>query len=503
MTNLPYKHHFAGDGIAWIQPDGPNTKPVPLGCHDIGDVDQALGDVTIYYCPDLSTVNRWNTVGSYQGAKGPVTTTFETHVADIKDELEKIFGCGSPLYLHKVRSGRRDVFARYARTYIIPTMRITNHTLTSMGSKSPEDQSPSMQSFSVSGDDKHPAFELAGQRQETAETEALNTIWSCNPDQCWDALGGARDLCEDLIAGGDALAGSASNQADVIKQEDGDGEWAADGHPFGAGYDIAALRCFPMGRSTTRWIALNGTTQALNPAQVSISDDGGVTWTQYNVGAVNGQYFMGHRSIWNKGSTIWVCTTGGYIYKSTDGGVTWAAQEEGILSGGGDLNVINGVDEYTLMACGDTDVILITNDGITWTATATVTGTGDDITACARLTKYRMWVGTSSGEMWYTHDMGGLWSERTEFAGTGTGAIADMAWVEHPVLRVFCGYFIHNSAAPVGTLFHTINGGYDWEETDLPDNDGLNAIFLCDCNSGFVVGEPESGTAFIARFAGG
>jgi len=78
-----------------------------------------------------------------------------------------------------------------------------------------------------------------------------------------------------------------------------------------------------------------------------------------------------------------------------------------------------------------------------------------------------------------------------------------MAWVRHPVLRVFCGYFIHNTAAPVGTLFHTIDGGYDWEETDLPDNDGLNALHICDCNTGFVVGEPESGTAYIARFAGG
>jgi len=45
-------HFLAGNGSLWIQPDGPNTQPQFLGCHKLGDVEQAQGDVTLLYCKD-------------------------------------------------------------------------------------------------------------------------------------------------------------------------------------------------------------------------------------------------------------------------------------------------------------------------------------------------------------------------------------------------------------------------------------------------------------------
>lgn len=501
-----FKHHMAGDGIAWVQPHGPNTEPVPLGCHDIGDVAHAQGDVTIYFCPDLTAVNRWYVAGSYQGAPGPVTTTFETHMTDIRDLLEAIMEgrCGAPLYLNKVRSGRRDVFLRYARSFVIPTMRVTNHTMTAMGARDPSNQGPTMQSFDVSGDNKYPAFELQIQRQETTETESLNTITSCNGPACWDAKAGPAYTCDHLYAGGDTLAGSASNTADVIEQTDGDGDWdalAAD--PFAAGMVIAAVRCFDVGRDTTRIIALRGTTDA-GPADIAYSDDNGATWIGVAVGATNGEYFIGHRSIYVAGPhAIWVVTDQGYIYFSSDGGESWDAQEEGILSGGGALNAIDGLDDARLISVGDSDVILFSDDGETWYASAAVTGTGDNLLSCAIVTQYRAWVTTDAGDLYFTHDGGDVWTQRAGWVGSGTGEVRDIAFVRDPIMRVHCGFMVHDSVAPLGQVLHTIDGGFNWEELDTPLNAGLNAIHVCDCNTAFVAGEAQGGTAVILKVSGG
>ena len=36
---------LAGEGAIWVQPDGPNTELMYLGCHELGDIEEPLGDV--------------------------------------------------------------------------------------------------------------------------------------------------------------------------------------------------------------------------------------------------------------------------------------------------------------------------------------------------------------------------------------------------------------------------------------------------------------------------
>jgi photosystem II stability/assembly factor-like uncharacterized protein len=62
---------------------------------------------------------------------------------------------------------------------------------------------------------------------------------------------------------------------------------------------------------------------------------------------------------------------------------------------------------------------------------------------------------------------------------------------------------ITNTAAPVGSLHATIDGGHTWQEITLPANLGLNAVKMCGVNEGFVVGNVDAGTtAHILHVSG-
>ena len=37
-------------GALWVQPDGPNTEPKFLGCHELGDLSEAEGGVELIRC---------------------------------------------------------------------------------------------------------------------------------------------------------------------------------------------------------------------------------------------------------------------------------------------------------------------------------------------------------------------------------------------------------------------------------------------------------------------
>ena len=43
----------AAMGAVWVQPDGPNTEVLYLGCHDVGDIVQPQGDVATRFCPSV------------------------------------------------------------------------------------------------------------------------------------------------------------------------------------------------------------------------------------------------------------------------------------------------------------------------------------------------------------------------------------------------------------------------------------------------------------------
>lgn len=479
---------------AWLQEDGPNTQPVFLGCHDFDDISEPLGKTTLIRCfkPDGSG---WNIIGNTQDPPDPVTVKVTTVIYETADYLEAV-RCPATLFLTGVKCGRKDLFTNWGRAFALNLATVTNKTLSGLASR--EEDGTSEQSFEF--ESRPPVHRLYGMtivRQSTTETEGLNDVVFCNAAQCASECGAAKDLCEIGAAVGDAAAGSPTNTADVLRTTNSGGTWAATAtDPFAGGEDIISIVCFDISKTVTRYLVARESVLA-TPMEVAYSDDNGATWTAVTVGAVNAQGA-------NRGGAlfaldmhhIWLVVDGGYVYFSDDGGETWDTQDAGVATAQ-DLNAVWAADAENVMAVGDTDAVIVTSDGgNTWSA-ATATGGGNNL-YCVGYNPYGIWwAGDSGAELYYSNDNATTWTQRTGWTGSGTGDIADIQFANE-----LCAFMIHNTAAPVGTILRTIDGGYTWDAMTTPSNDGLNALWVCDCNLFYAVGEPSGGTAVILKGLG-
>lgn len=147
---------------------------------------------------------------------------------------------------------------------------------------------------------------------------------------------------------------------------------------------------------------------------------------------------------------------GGYIYLLSDptAGVS-------VLSAAGattqNLLRINGADQ-TLYASGASNTILkSTNGGASWAATtSTVTGTIQALGVSNNLT---VWVGTASGQVWYTETGGEVWTQSAAFANVT--AVQDILWATAEV-----GYIAATRSGPTAVVFGTFDGGASWSEAN-------------------------------------
>jgi photosystem II stability/assembly factor-like uncharacterized protein len=191
---------------------------------------------------------------------------------------------------------------------------------------------------------------------------------------------------------------------------------------------------------------------------------------------------------------IWLVTTGGYVYHSDDGGVTWDTQEAGVITAQ-NLNCVVFLDAVTGYIGGENNTVMSSNDGgVSWTLLTGPAGqAADDIHALEVIDANTVWIGYNDGTLWWTDDAGATWTQRT-VPWTG-GAITYIEFANELV-----GFLIHNTAGPVGTVFRTIDGGYNWEAITMPTNAGLNALYVCDVNNAFVVGNVVgAATAFVGK----
>lgn len=482
-------------GAMFVQKDGPNTKPEYIGCRDLDDIAEPQGAVELIRCFLGDGSGTWKTIATTQAPPDPVTTTVTVPIEKTADWLEKV-KCPATLFINLSSCGRLDQFDNYERTFSLNLARITNKNLSQLVRR--EEDVIALQAFEFAS--TPPVLRLWSMttaRQEITSDEDLHDIAFCNDAKCADACGVAQDICEEGIIGGATSGGSPGGTSAVLDTDDGgaDGWPAAAADPFAAGEDIMSVVCFAMSPTVTRWLVVRDA-DAANPLEVAYSDDDGATWTNVNVGTVNNQEALGPDALYAIDRyNIWLVTDGGYIYFSGDAGVTWTAQSEGGITAN-DLYGVWAADESNVMAVGASDTVLFTDDGgETWTA-MTATGGGNTLqTVCWSYGFW--WTGDDGGELWYSNDDGTTWAARTQFPQYGSGAITDIMFVNE-----LCGFLTHNTAVPVGTVYRTRDGGYTWEALPYVTNTGLNALWACDCNMVYAVGDVTSGTGYVQRSIG-
>ena len=154
---------------------------------------------------------------------------------------------------------------------------------------------------------------------------------------------------------------------------------------------------------------------------------------------------------------VYFACNGGYVYKSSDitAGVT-ATGAAGSVTANNLLRI--DAEDDTIVAVGaSSTVIKSVNRGISFSVTtAAAFSTSTNIQAVAVLDKQRYWVGGANGRVVYTLDGGETWAQQG-FSGNGAGQVRDIVFANDEV-----GFILHDTAAPLGRVFSTWNGGKDW-----------------------------------------
>lgn len=477
-------------GALWIQPDGPNTKPYFLGCHDVGDLEEPGGGIELIRCfkPDGSG---WDVVGQTESPPDPVTLDITGLLFKERDYLEKV-RCPFGLYILHRSCGQANVFANYERGEILQRVRRASRTYSGLVMRE-EDASSTVAVALEAWPPLLDVDSLVVDRMTTSEVNALNGIDANLESRCYGDCGETLDQGEHAVIAADSAAGPAT--ANILFSEDEGLTWAAGAaDPFGAGLHAMAVVRFPIGRDTIRILAAEQgvvATQGL----VAYSDDDGATWTTVNIGGpAAGHGPITGRSLFALDQLhIWLATRVGYIYFSEDGGETWTAQEAGVVTVT-DYYFIHFADGFNGIAGAAADVIAVTTDGGQTWAAATATGGGGEIFCGWALDENRFWVGTDDGTLWFSNDGGTTWTQRTGWTGSATGDIKDLAFVNE-----YQGFMAYDTAAAVGKILRTIDGGYTWELLTTPTVGALNRLVAPKHNLAYAVGEASGGTGVILK----
>lgn len=469
--------YYQGAAEIYIQPYGPNTIPEYLGCGEVAGYDQPLGDVASQYC-------RGEIISSSQGAKGRATFTLSMLLGRKTDAVDRWVGRGCPgqLFLHWYCRGQKGVFAGYERGTMFTDIRATSKAMDNASLRMEDGGAPGLthRTYAVSAAEVQDYVSLTVTRKTYAGVHPLIDIAFCSTDDCGGACG-APDFLGRVGYVGPSIASSLTSGADVSITQDYGVTWtetAAD--PFADGESVGAIVCFPINAAgTKRVVVARATTDAGNPAEIAYSEDGGATWTTVNVGALVGEFFPRSMSLFNLKGTmqIWACTDAGAntgrIFYSDDGGLTWTLQLTGATD---ELNAIHFRDKDNGLCVGETNEIWFTsNGGEDWTAITGPAGQAAvNALSCGVVTRWRWFVGYADGTLFYTEDGGATWTQRTlaKPAGWVSWAAVNAIDIVDESCIWLAVHYTAAAAAPWGAFLRSIDGGYSWE--------ALNSTVACD-----------------------
>lgn len=494
---MPTQNDFfdADNAELWVQPDGPNGDVYLIPCANSDGITAPAGDPTIRMC---RTPQGWVVSHQSQGAPGMSTMTIDTYLSRVQNWLSRQVdrGCPIPVYLNH-GACLTGTFLNYDVYDLMRSGIITSKGMGG-GVRGQIDAGggaadATTRTFELNGHPGSPeVYPLQLAIREIAEAEQLNDIDFCNDPRCTGACGVLEDACIDGMITAE-MTGLAI--ADVWFTANG---WVTGGGqvgPFLADETVTAGVCFYTGRNTVRHIVARGTTSGL-AAEISYTDDAGGTWNDVLFGLATEYVIYGGSMHALDESHIWVGLDSGDIYFSDDGGATWTTQASPLASA---IYAIHFVDANYGMAVGAANVFAYTTDGgVHWTA-GTGPNAGVILTGVQVIDSNRAWICCADGDLYYTNDFGTAWTQRQ--LQTTPDALGDIFMLDE-YAGACCG-FRTVSGTEYGVIYRTFNGGRHWEEYlhdvafDSAATYGLNAVWMCDYNHIFAVGEPANSLGLI------
>lgn len=474
--------------MLWIQPDGPGGAIYPLSCADLDEIKEVETAIETLQCWNADR-SGWDTIGELISPPEKISFTITLPVEQARSLLENV-NCPFTLYWTQASCGKVDNFENVDRGEIIQHLRRSGRAFNAVAHH--KDDTATNVAIDVEAWPKLLDIDLLllG-RNAVVETMAGNDVIGNSDLSCGDDCSTPKDIGEYVEIAPDSAPAAAT--ANVLFSTNYGETFAAGAvDPFAAGLHIMAITRVQVGRTTTRIIVGREGTGAVQ-GLMAYSDNAGASWTTVNIGgaAVGHGPTFGH-GLWSFDRYhIWCASADGYIYKSIDAGLSWVAKEAGIIHAN-DNHFVHFADKTYGLVGGAAGVISISSDGgETWTAGGIPAASP---ARCGwRIDKNVCWVGLDNGALYRSVDGGLTWTLQAA-TGMPAGALRSMCWVNE-----YQGFVVHNTAAPVGSVWRTNNGGASWEALTTPANSGLNSVWAPKASLVFVVGEPNGGTCTVIK----
>lgn len=469
-------HQLTGYSRVFLIDGGarPSAAPAYQGLMKAGAFSWPQGDITLVRIPDPNRYGKFLVVGKVPGEEGNVELTLMARYTTDLSTLFKLARkkCDIDIHIHMgLCEDPRNFNLGYDKALIIRDARITTYGTTDLGALGSDENAIVNEEVPVSGED---AIELVrmtfGTKAATQVAREVVDIEICDTEACGEC-GVLSDGCQIVLATTRSSDASPGLPAEVIATRDGGSTWVE--RPItslGATEDPNDSDCVG-----SNLVVVSAESISLHYANIADILNSVETWNEVTTGFVAGgapRAIHSVSSVWT-----WIVGLGGYVYVASDptSGVT--VQDAGVATTQ-QLNAIHAIDELVAVAVGNSNAVIRTVDGSTWSS---VTGpaVGVNLNTVWMHSETTWFVGTAGGRLYYTEDSGATWTEKS-FPGSGAGQVRHIAFFDGSV-----GYMAHSSAVPAGRILRTIDGGYSWyiipEQTGfiIPANDYIGKLAVC------------------------
>ena len=458
-----------------------------LTCTGVGDIDVPVGERAADYCPDPLNSGQFEISGFTRGEPAAGTYSLVKPLSTVYNMLMET-ECEFVGRINWVCRGVRADPRNYEVAVLMLDSGATRRGIPGPVAQQGDAEARVNTNMDLNFSPLIMLYRLAINQitmDNTGDAHAVHFL----PNRCADRCGDARAKCAWGLMGLDTVDGLyGMYDAEIKKVHDG-ASWVATAFdPYlwgGATHAVLQLETV----DGVRYIAFRGEAVPAAAAECSYTDDYGATaWNNVPIGAVNGQYI---NAVTILGASIFVTTSGGYIYKSVDQAESWAEVEDGTESLGEDLNDICFYKDNTGYAVGNLNAFVYSGTaGASWIARVGP-APGVNLLSCAVNDKGHLFVTTDDARLFRSEDGGQTWTEWLDLlAGT-------IDWIDFD-MNGYVGAFVHNNATPRGYLYRSEDGGATWIRWTTPNNLGINAGHICDANHIALVGNVYLGTTFVA-----
>jgi photosystem II stability/assembly factor-like uncharacterized protein len=487
----------------WLQEDGagPANAPAYQGRARATGLNMSAGALTPIRSPASTQYGKFVTVGTLRGAPDLPTVTFESrYEPEVISAFLSLFNkqCEFDAQLHMGDCENPQDFASgWTVVRVFEQLEPSTFSNGELGTFDEGGNTPILDSLEVAAQRIYDVSRLRASEIAAAEiTDEVVDVTICDSITCGQC-GRVSDGCQIVFLLVGETSGSPGLPAELLYSEDGGATWGTTTITT-LGLAEAPRRMICVG---TNLIVISLDSASLHYASINDILDGVETWTEMLTGwdAAGDPRAITSSAI----DRTWIAGQAGRIYFTTDPTSSVTEQADGSQTAQ-DLNDIHALDRNNVVAVGNSNAILVTaNGGTTWSL---VVGpaVGVNLNAIWMRSSLEWLVGSAAGVLYYTRNGGTTWSTKG-FAGSGTGSVEDIKFASRVV-----GYMSHTTAAGVGRVLRTIDGGFSWkvlpeqEGLTTPDNDRINALAPCvdDVNVLFAAGLGANGSDGIAlKFA--